>query len=396
MGTRRFLEYGIFIMLSSTIIILLYLLFEVVSGLFLFLASSNSIAIVQQLITESLAGNIPVAVFLVCVVLFSLGCLLVFFYFLLSFLSRLFPKVKIVDQIDPADLSNFTKKGIIIVIPAFNEAETIDKVIKEVQDYGDRIIVIDDGSTDGTAEIARNLGAEMIIHNRNLGLGQTMKDGINKAVEYNPDIIITIDADGQYEASEIPNLVYLIREKNSDLALGSRFKGKIEEMPLGKKIGNRLMSRAISFILGQRITDGQTGFRAIRGTLARELNLRGEYTYTQEMIIQAKMKKFEIVETPVVFNRRIAGKSRLITSAPDYALKAWLTIFRTYRDYNPIIFFGAVGSVFFIIGLFAFTLNITTFGLVQSTIEAAIFSLLFISVGIQVLLFAFFADMFKQ
>ena len=291
---------------------------------------------------------------------------------------------------------------VVVSIPAFNEERTIGNVVREVKEamkksgYGHEILVVDDGSRDRTAELAKKAGADVYSHPRNLGLAEAFRTEIQKCLEKKADVIVHIDADGQYVPAEIPLLVKKINE-GFDLVLGSRFRGRIERMPLIKRLGNRAFSRVVSQISNIKVTDAQTGFRAFTKDVARHLSMTSDHTYTQEQIIRAAKHKFRIAEVPVYFRRR-NGKSRLISNPLEYALKAWLNIFRIYRDYEPLKFFGMLGLAFFgtgfLIGLYLVYLFLTT-GIV-GRIPTVVLSFLFLTIGVQVILFGFLADMLRK
>lgn len=291
---------------------------------------------------------------------------------------------------------------IIITIPAYNEEKSIGAVIRdiiEVMDQGKynyEILVVDDGSTDKTSEIAKNLGAVVYKHPKNYGLAETFKSEVKESLRLNADILVHIDADGQYLPKEIPLLLKEV-QKGYDLVLGSRFKGKIEKMSLIKKAGNIAFSKVISQLTGLKISDGQTGFRAFTRQVAKEVQIISNHTYTQEQIIRAVKQKFRIKEIPIYFAKR-DGKSKLMKNAFDYATKAWINIIRLYRDYEALKFFGLSGflisSVGFLIGLYLIYLHITEgikghFGLMMLDI-------LILSIGLQIIIFGFLADMFKN
>ena len=233
---------------------------------------------------------------------------------------------------------------IVVTIPAYNEGSTIAILIKEIhrvlkgRKYDYSILVVDDGSRDSTAKVAKNAGAIVLSHPKNYGLAETFRTEVKKALQMGGDIIVHIDADRQYLPKEIPNLVEEIK-KGYDLVLGSRFMGKIEEMPLTKKLGNMAFSRVISNITGMRISDAQTGFRAFTRELAENIVIISNHTYTQEQIIKAVRQKYRIKEVPIYFARR-KDRSRLISSPFGYAIRAWISITRIYRDYEPLKFFG--------------------------------------------------------
>jgi glycosyltransferase involved in cell wall biosynthesis len=218
---------------------------------------------------------------------------------------------------------------------------------------------------------------------------------MREALKFKPEIIVHIDADGQYDPKEIPLLIKEVR-KGNDLVLASRFKGKIEEMPLIKRIGNKAFSKVISNITGQKITDAQTGFRAFNKKVA-ELTIRGNYTYTQEQIIRAIKEKLKVKEIACTFRKRSEGKSRLISNPIDYALKAGINLFRVYRDYAPLKFFGLIGLALFglgfFIGLYLIFLHLTSG--IQGHIALMILTMILIVTGLQIILFGFLADMKK-
>ena len=292
--------------------------------------------------------------------------------------------------------------SIIVTIPAFNEEKTIAGVISNIKGvmkrnkYDYKILVVDDGSNDKTAEIAKKNGAIVYSHPKNYGLAETFKTEIDKCLKLGADIIVHIDADGQYLAKEIPKLIEEVK-KGNDLVLGSRFKGKIEYMPFLKRIGNLAFSKVISNICGLKVSDAQTGFRAFTKEFAQKVKIRSTHTYTQEQIIRGVKEKFRINEIPVYFAKR-NGKSRLIKNPFSYAIRAWINLIRIYRDYEPLKFFGLIGFIFFIIGfligIWLVYLFLTT-GVV-GRIPSAILSFLFITAGIQIILFGFLADMRKK
>ena len=286
---------------------------------------------------------------------------------------------------------------IVVTIPAYNEAKSIGKLVKDIKNamsgrYNYSILVVDDGSTDNTAEAAKKSGAIVYSHPKNYGLAETFKTEIKKCIELKADIIVHIDADGQYLPKEIPKLLKEIKNGN-DLVLGSRFEGKIEYMPLVKKIGNVAFSRVVSQITRLKITDAQTGFRAFTKEIA-QLPIISNHTYTQEQIIRAVKQKFRIKEVPIYFTKR-DGKSKLIRNPFEYAAKAWINIIRIYRDFEPLKFFGIIGSsiflVGFVIGLYLLYLHFTT-GIVGH-FALIMLDVVILSIGFQIIIYGFLADM---
>ena len=256
---------------------------------------------------------------------------------------------------------------VVITIPAYNEEKTLARVISEIKNvmnkkrYNYKILVVDDGSRDKTALIAKRSGAVVVSNARNLGLAETFKREMQECLKLKADVIVHTDADGQYPAFFIPSMIKKI-EQGYDLVLGSRFgKGRYAGSVM-KKWGNRAFARVFSRLLKAKITDTTTGFRAFTKEVA-QLPLINSFTYTQEQLIRAGKLKMKISEIPIT--TRKTRKSRLFKSPLDYALKAWINIFRIYRDFEPLKFFGRIGIFFilagFLLGLFILY-NILIFG----------------------------------
>jgi glycosyltransferase involved in cell wall biosynthesis len=246
---------------------------------------------------------------------------------------------------------------IAIIIPAFNEEKSISTIISRIpqtiEGINPRIIVINDGSTDNTKKNAENAGALVISHNRNIGLGASLRTGLKEAISLKADVIVQIDADGQYCPEEIPNLIQPILQNQADLVLGTRFEKIAYNMPVFNKTGNQFVTFVVRHLCGLKISDAQTGFRAISKRLAEilQIKLQGDYTYTQEMIIHACFNNFKISEIPIMFNKRLDGKSRLIQNIFTYFWKIMKIIFQTFHEYKPLRFYSIIGSLIFILGV---------------------------------------------
>lgn len=293
---------------------------------------------------------------------------------------------------------------LIVMIPAFNEEKTIGSVIKEipreVEGFDEvEILVIDDGSTDRTVEVAREAGADYVVsHKKNLGLANAFKTGLETALKLGADVIVNIDADGQYNAKEIPKLVKPILEGEADIVIGDRQIDRLDHMPRAKKIGNKIATWVTRRLSGLPVKDAQSGFRAFSREAAMRMNLLGDYTYVQETIIQAANKNLRIEWVPVEFRKR-EGESRLIPSIWSYAKKAGLTIIRTYRDYHPLRVFLSVGLVFLLAGL-AFGLRVLLHyfntGMVTPHLPSAVLSVVLIVVGSLSVILGLVADILKM
>ena len=261
------------------------------------------------------------------------------------------------------------------------------------------VLVIDDGSTDRTAEEAKKAGADHIISNKkNIGLAQTFKKGVDAAIELGADIIVNIDADGQYNPNEIPKLVKPIIEGRADFVLGDRQIDSLDHMSFGKKIGNKIATWVTRFASGYPVRDAQTGFRAFSREAALKMNLLGDYTYVQETIIQAVNNGMRVEQVPVEFRRR-EGQSRLISSIWNYAGRAGLTIIRTYRDTYPLRVFLIIGGFLTFLGLVFGTRVLLHFfktGMVTPYLPSAVFAVVLITVGVITIIFGMLADMMRS
>ena len=288
---------------------------------------------------------------------------------------------------------------IIVTIPAYNEEKTLPFVLDDIKNgmkgYDYKVLVLNDGSKDKTAEIAKKLGAIVVSNRNNLGLAKTFQMEIQECIKLKADIIVHTDADGQYYAKDIPRLVKEI-EKGYDLVIGSRFKeGYPKHMPISKGIGNILFSKALTKLTKVPLTDTTTGFRAFTRDVAENIHFINSFTYTQEQLIKASMQRYKIGE--IAITTRKTRESRLFKNPIEYAFKAWINILRIYRDYNPLGFFGKIGiyliGLGFFFGLFLIY-NVIKFGEIKH-LPLALVTILIILVGIQVILFGFLADMKK-
>jgi len=275
-----------------------------------------------------------------------------------------------------------------ILIPAYNEEDTIKQVIKEIPKSLDSIseievIVIDDGSSDNTAKIARENGAIVYSSIKNQGLAKAISYGFEKCLEHKADILVILDADCQYDSKEIPLLLKPIIEERADIVLGDRQVKKLDHMSLQKKIGNQMISKVVSKLCGQKINDGQTGFRAFNKNALNKLHIFSGYTYTQETLLQAKYKRLKILEIPISFRRR-ADESRLISNIFTYAFKTVSLLASTIAFYNSFKFFGILSVILFVFGLgfSAYLLNhLYTTGVISPHYPLTVLTALFLITG---------------
>jgi len=220
---------------------------------------------------------------------------------------------------------------ILAIIPAFNEEKSISNVVQRTIKYVDRVIVIDDSSKDSTPELAQEAGATVLRHPKNGGVGTAMKTGVQYAQKLRPDIVVTLDADGQHKPEDIPRLIRPILMGRADLVLGSRFlRGPQRNVPLIKRLGNKVLTLLTGILVGAKLTDTQTGFRALNQKALLALNLRGGYTYVQEMIIVLCLRGYQLTEVPIYVMPREHGTSRVALNILKYAAKSLATIFYVY------------------------------------------------------------------
>lgn len=185
-----------------------------------------------------------------------------------------------------------------ILIPVYNEQATIGQLVKECRCYSDSIYVVDDGSTDRSAQIAQNEGAVVISHNKNKGKGASLRDSFQKILEKDFEAIITMDGDGQHDPVEIPNFIQKFKESNADLILGNRADRRA--MPFVRQITNKFMSRIISSIVGQKIPDSQSGFRLIKAEILKSIDLKtSNFEIESEIIIKIGRMGGRIVSIPI-------------------------------------------------------------------------------------------------
>jgi len=245
-------------------------------------------------------------------------------------------------------------KSISVVIPAYNEEVLIGKVLHSIPDYVDKVIVIDDGSSDRTAEIAASHNAVVVSHGVNQGVGMSLQSGINKVLELGSDIMVNIDADNQFDTRDIEKLARPIAEDKADFVTASRFKDK-QLYPVMSRVkfwGNKLVSFIVSSIVGTKFYDVSCGFRAYSKDTLHRLNLHGKFTYTHETILLLNFQHARLLEIPVkVRGTREVGKSRIASNVLRYGIRTLRIILQTYRDYDPFKLFSFIGAVFLCIGI---------------------------------------------
>jgi glycosyltransferase involved in cell wall biosynthesis len=247
-------------------------------------------------------------------------------------------------------------RKLIIQIPCYNEEGTLRQTVAALP----RIVpgfdcvewlVIDDGSTDRTIQVAREAGVNHVVslpHNQ--GLARAFMAGLEACLKAGADVIINTDADNQYDASFIPDLVAPILQGRAQIVVGSRPIGEIQDFSWIKKWLQRVGSRVVKLASNTDIPDAPSGFRAIHREAALRLCVFSDYTYTLETIIQAGRKNIPIAWVPVQVNRT-TRPSRLVKSNLSYVRRSVFTIFRIFVLYKPLRFFLVIGTLFLVPGV---------------------------------------------
>lgn len=245
---------------------------------------------------------------------------------------------------------------LVIQIPCLNEEQTLPDVLatipKQIKGIDSiEILVIDDGSTDKTVEVARKLGVKHFVrHAGNQGLGRSFHDGIEKALELGADIVVNTDGDNQYPQDRIGDLVQPIVQGRADIVIANRQTQTIEHFSPGKKLLQRFGSWVINKAAGTSLPDAASGFRAYSKEALLQLNTITRFSYCMETIIQAGNKRLAIASIPVETNAP-TRESRLFTSVRAYIFKSGAAIIRGFVMYKPYMILGTLGVILAIVGL---------------------------------------------
>jgi glycosyltransferase involved in cell wall biosynthesis len=248
---------------------------------------------------------------------------------------------------------------LVIQVPCLNEETTLPLVFaqmpKEIPGVDEiEYLVIDDGCTDATVEVARALGVHHFVHHtRTMGLGQSFQDGAMKALELGADILVNTDGDNQYPSERIPDLVGPILHGLADIVVADRQTHKIEHFSPAKKKLQKIGSKVVNIAADTELPDAASGFRAYSRESLYKLNLVTKFSYCMETIIQAGNKRLKITSVPVDTNAK-TRESRLFRSTPEHVFKSAVTILRAYIMYRPLMFFTWLGSVLLVLGLVPF------------------------------------------
>jgi glycosyltransferase involved in cell wall biosynthesis len=289
---------------------------------------------------------------------------------------------------------------LIIQIPCFNEAESLPVTLAALPKAVEGCtsvewLVIDDGSSDSTSEVARSLGVDHVIRLPvNRGLATAFMTGLETALLAGADIIVNTDADNQYDARDIPALVQPILRGEAELVVGERPINETDHFSWLKKRLQRLGSWAVRFASGTQVADAPSGFRAMSRDVATRLNVFNSYTYTLETIIQAGRSNIRVTSVPVRTNADMRP-SRLVKGIANYVMRSMATIVRIFATYKPLMFFWLISSVFMLIGLGSGLryLILRLLGQGEGHIQSVILAAACVTIGLLIFVLGFLADL---
>ncbi len=289
---------------------------------------------------------------------------------------------------------------LIIQIPCYNEEETIgvalDALPREIPGV-DVVewLIIDDGSTDRTVEVARAHGVDHVVSNHiNRGLARAFTAGLDYCLKNGADIIVNTDADNQYNADDIPKLIAPILRREAEIVVGERPINDTDHFSPTKKVLQKLGSWVVQMASGTKIPDAPSGFRAMTREAATRLDVFDNYTYTLETIIQAGRKNMSITSVPIRTNDELRP-SRLVKNIPTYVQRSLFTIVRIFMTYRPFRFFTFLGGIGILLGLVP-TIRFLIFyfhGQGDGHIQSLIFAVLFIGLGVTMIAVGLMAEL---
>jgi len=288
---------------------------------------------------------------------------------------------------------------LIIQIPCYNEEQTLPATVADLPQQIDGIdtieyLIIDDGSSDRTAEVARKAGVHHIVSFKaNRGLARAFETGIDACLKLGADIIVNTDADNQYCGADIEKLVEPILQERAEIVIGERPIDDIKHFSKTKKQMQKLGSFAVRTASGTKVPDAPSGFRACTREAALRMNVINSYTYTLETIIQAGHNRIPMTSVPIRTNE-ITRKSRLFKSVGTYVRRSMVVIIRSFIMYRPLKFFTILGGLVCAVGT-AFIIRwliLSLLGQGGGNIQSLILSAMLIMIGVQFIIGGLQAD----
>jgi glycosyltransferase involved in cell wall biosynthesis len=291
---------------------------------------------------------------------------------------------------------------LVVQIPCLNEESTLPLVVGSLPQTISgidciEILVLDDGSTDATVRVARELGVHHIVsHARNLGLAATFRRGLDESLQRGADIIVNIDGDHQYRGEDIPTLIEPILRGDADMVIGDRQTDSIDHFSPLKKVLQRFGSALVRRLSNTSVVDAVSGFRAISRTAALKLTILNDYTYTVETILQSQTRGLTVASIPITTNPKLR-ESRLIRSLPTYLVRVGTTMLRVFTMYHPLRVFCTAGMLLLIPAFWGFVRFLTFYftdggqGHVQSLVVSGVLAM----IGVFIMVAGVLADLIQ-
>lgn len=300
----------------------------------------------------------------------------------------------------PRRSSKGKRVKLIIQIPCFNEERTLPITLRSLPRHIPGVdevewLVIDDGSTDDTAAVARANGVDHVVSlPRRAGLAHAFMAGLEASLRAGADIIVNTDGDNQYRGEDVPRLIDPILNGKADIVVGARLIDQIDDFSRFKKRLQHVGSWVVRKVSNTNVPDAPSGFRAFRRDAALQLNVFNDYTYTLETIIQAGQRGMNVVSVPISTNGKLRP-SRLMRSIGSYVLRSMLTILRIFMIYKPQRFFVYLGAIPFVAGLLlgARYLVLLTGGTHRAHAPSLILAAILLLGGLSLWIFGLVADL---
>jgi glycosyltransferase involved in cell wall biosynthesis len=251
----------------------------------------------------------------------------------------------------------------VVAIPAYNEEVSIGSIVLRAKVYTDMVVVVDDGSTDSTANVARLAGAEVVVHERNRGYGAAIKTCFETARQLGAGAMVIIDADGQHDPKDIPRLIDGLMQSKSDVVIGSRFvngNGKKQKIPMYRKLGMKVLDTVTNIGTGIKISDSQSGFRAYSRRAIQKIQLNNsDMAAGSEILINAVANKLTISEVPISVRYDLQNSSTINPISHGVGVLKKILGSVAYR--RPMIFFFVPGAIMLAITLAIATLLVANY-----------------------------------
>jgi glycosyltransferase involved in cell wall biosynthesis len=250
---------------------------------------------------------------------------------------------------DMTQIENLKRElKIVAAIPCFNEERCIGSVVLKTKKHVNRVVVIDDGSSDATAEVASEAGASVYQHSRNRGYGAAIRSGIEKGRELGADILVILDGDGQHDPKDIPKLIKPLLSGEADIVIGSRFLGKTKRPPLYRRVGQRILTAVTNVGSGENVSDSQSGFRALSSRALNALNLTEDgMSVSSEIQFAISKKGLRLAEVPI----DVTYMDQVKRNPVGHGVGVLSRVLVLFSLRQPLLLFGIPGLVLLGVGL---------------------------------------------